>query len=244
MRSKTHLFVVLVILLSMPFYAMSQELELNYGDIVTGEITDTEYEIEYSFTGNEGDVIVIEMKAVNSLGGLTSPELILLGVNGRVYADTSRAFNFSSTTLAAQLPDDGQYTIIATRRNGRAGDSVGAFTLELLLPEALEPDSPFEGMASSEGRTQYYLVETDQTFSVLYQRISGNLFPVIEVNALDAQSGGLESVAAVSGNQLTLALLGEFLSRSPYIVTVGEAPLDFNFREVTVNFTLTLRVIE
>lgn len=233
---------VATMLLTLPVHAQTNTIV--YGDIVTGEITDTEFEIEYTFEASAGDVVVIEMTAVDPLGDLNSPELVLLGTDNRVLTDTADAFNLSSTVLATELPTDGTYTIIAGRRDGRAGDSVGEFTLELILPDALTVESTTTGFVSSEGRSQYFLAQSESLFSVFYEKTDGEMSPEISVNILDEDSGGLEAVATMQGDLLSLGTLGVFSANTTYVVAVGEALFDFNFREVTTDFTLQLQIAE
>jgi len=49
-----------------------------YGDTVVGEITNREFEIEYTFTGKADDVVVIEMHQVDVLGDLDHPVIMVL----------------------------------------------------------------------------------------------------------------------------------------------------------------------
>ena len=241
--AKTSLYFSIFLILSISVWAQDEDNVINYGDIVTGEITNEEFEVEYTFTGNEGDVVIIEMNEVDTLSDLRRPDLILLDTTGRVFLATD-GYSSGNALLAVQLPSDGDYVIIATRRDGRSGDSIGEYTLELILPSILTVDEPVNGTLSSEGRTQYYLVGTTEPFSVMYDRELGDMFPQFSVNILDSDDGGLLAVASADGDQLERALLGTFSSNFPYIVTVGRALFDINFREVTVDFNLELSIDE
>jgi hypothetical protein len=80
-------------------------------------------------------------------------------------------------------------------------------------------------------------------FGVVYQKASGALFPKVAVSILDGSNGGLKEIAVHSGGELTLGALGMFKSETVYVVSVGEAPFDFNFRTVTAEYTLSFRSI-
>ncbi|MEQ8677718.1 MAG: hypothetical protein RLP44_04090 [Aggregatilineales bacterium] len=242
MFNKKVMLIIAIMTVSLMIIPLQAQSTLTYGDIVTGELTNDEFEVEYTFESATGDVIIVEMTPVDALGDLNSPELILLGTDNRVLTDTSGGFNIGSAVLVAEIPVDGTYTIIAGRRDGRAGDSVGEFTLELIQPEEITIDIPIEGSVSSEGRSQYYLVQSSTTFAVSYEKMMGEMSPQVSVNTLSDDSGGLEEIATAQGDELTIATLGNFSASTTYIVSVGEALFDFNFREVTAGFTLQLQL--
>lgn len=63
---KLFFLIMLLSLFVMPVWAQGDKPELPegrivYGDSVTGEITSREFEVEYPFVAEAGDVVVIEM---------------------------------------------------------------------------------------------------------------------------------------------------------------------------------------
>ena len=123
------LYMILAVMLFAPMaLAFAQdEGPLGYGDSIQGEITNRNFEIEYSFEGTVGEVVVIQMTPEDTRDGLTRPSVILLDTEFEVLSTVTG--NRDAATLVYMLPADGEYFILATRHDGRAGDSVGAYTL-------------------------------------------------------------------------------------------------------------------
>lgn len=235
-RAAVLIFVLLVFGL---FSVKAQSNVISYGDVVNGEITDDNYEIEYTFQGKQSDVIIARLEPIETFGDLDNPELILLRPNGRVLIDTTKAFNYGRAFLVGELPEDGEYTLIASRRDGRAGDSKGEFSLELLLPQLITEERSVSNEVSSDAGDQYYVVRMSSPFGVVYQKTGGQFFPKVAVSILDAPKGGLQEIGVHSGDELTIGALGMFKSEIIYVVSVGEAPFDFNFRAVTAEYALS-----
>jgi thiol-disulfide isomerase/thioredoxin len=140
---------------------VSAATSISYGDTVSGEITDENYEQSFAFEGNEGDSVTIRLAAD---GSSLDTVVQLLGPDGEILAENDDS-SFSSTDSLIEnftLPADGQYTIIATRYNGAEGQSVGDFVLELIT-----------GTAEEEGETA---AEETETISLSYgETVSGEL---------------------------------------------------------------------
>ena len=101
-----------------------------YGDSVNGTISGANYEIRYTFEGNRGDAITIDMEAK---GGSLDPYLILLDTQGQELAtnDDRTAITRDSQITVSSLPATGTYMIVATRFNGETGSTSGSFELQL-----------------------------------------------------------------------------------------------------------------
>lgn len=213
---------------------------VEYGQVMTGEITNQAYEVPYNFSGNQGDVIVILMKPVDPLGDLSSPEIILLDKNSNLIADTSGSFSISAALLAIELPSSDSYTVLASRADGRAGDSVGEFILEIIKLEELIADEVFKDTISSEGRENFYLVRNEgASFTLSYEKVAGEFAPQISVNRID-ENHGLTQVVGLFGEDLTKGSVNIPLDSGIYIINVAEALFDFNFEEVTADYNLLL----
>jgi len=213
---------------------------IEYGQTVTGEITNQSFEIEYSFVGSEGDVIVIEMKDPAGFSGtLDSPSIILLNSDYEVLGSVDGLSGFT-VTLVAQLPTDGEYVILATRRDGRSGDSIGAYTLDLIKPQVLIPNEPVEGSASTDNRA-YYVVEVADEFAITYERLRGDFYPEVGVTVID--NFELNLVASLSGEMLSSGSIDviPIIKTSQSFVIVIQVPLfQFNFAVKTVDFIISL----
>src|SRR5687767_13449953 len=131
------LIVLILVAMLVPMTAGAQEGRISYGETVSGEITDAAYEIPYTFKGNEGEFIHVHMEAVDPING---PEI------GIVLTDASNATValvegfFKQNDLFFPLPATGEYTILATRRESRAGTTVGEYNLTLNLLPVVDKD--------------------------------------------------------------------------------------------------------
>jgi len=228
----------LLIVVGLVWLPASAQETLTYGDTVEGEITDAAFRFEYQFEGSADDIIVIHMKDGVDFGDLDSPELLLLDAGGNLIADTTEAFTYGETTLITQLSAAGAYTIVATRTDGQAGDSVGPFVLTLFQPEVIDTGAKLRSEFSSEDDPKYYSISIDAAFNLNYSKLRGDLSPQISLHALDPDAPGItEELATVSG-QLNHIVLGTFEDQAPYIVIVEQALFDFHFTEVTAEFNL------
>jgi hypothetical protein len=239
---RSWMIVLLLLLLVVPA-VYAQEL-LEPGQVVVGELTADVYELTYAFAGKEGDVVVIEADPVDALGDLNDTILILSDPSGAVLVDTTEAFSFGSSLIAAQLPASGTYTVKVTREDGAAGESVGEFELAVTLPQPITPDAPASSSTSSESRKQYFAVMSDTDFSLSYAKSGGDFFPDVLVSTIDEEDGNLNDVAQLSGTTFSVGMMGYFPANTLYIVTVRERLFDFNFDEVTADYTLSVSLAE
>lgn len=113
---------------------------LNYGDVVTGEITNDVFEQRYEFEGTEGDVVNITTEADLEAGSLDST-LTLLDPNGDILAENDD-IDFTTTNSAltdVNLTATGVYTIVVSRFLGADGFTEGPYTLTLTATETATP---------------------------------------------------------------------------------------------------------
>jgi len=233
-------FVLLFSLLMMlaPLVTAQEVVTLVPGEIVTGEITNAAFEVEYQFLGNPGEIIVLEMQAAEGTRDLRSPEILLLDADGEIVADTTENIGINEAVLVFEVPVEAFYTVIATREDGRGGDSIGPFTLELIMPEVIAADSEITGSMTNETRSQYYVVQSEDDFTITYNKLAGDFFPQVVVARLGEYPGSTDEVATASGDSLTIATIGVFTGGEPYFITIERALFDFSFTEVTADFAL------
>jgi len=136
--------------------------ELAFGDVVEGEITDDNYQDRWAFQGVEGDLVSIRM--VRDDGDLDSL-LILLGPdNIEMFYDDDSGGNLDAHIRGFMVPEDGEYTIVATRLGERAGTSRGRYTLTLAKEEpedttpngSLQYGSSVSGEITNENYSDYW----------------------------------------------------------------------------------------
>lgn len=170
---------------------------LTYGDTVAGTIDNETSEQRYAFTGNEGDLVRIQMSSAN---GSLDTVVELLNQDERVLEsndDIVQGINRNSS-IQTILPDDGQYIIRATRFEPSDGSepTTGDYSLSLtyidpetagVSPVAV-PIAPGETIVNTISDDQYLLFYT-------FNGQSGDLV-TIEVNT---QSGDLDAVLYLYG---------------------------------------------
>ncbi len=230
------------VLLLVPVAMVNAQEPLEVGVPVAGEITNSEFEVEYTFTGNGGDVILISMPTLdedgysNDLDG----ELILLDSENNIVASTAQNYDFY-VVLATQLPADGEYLVIATRSDGRAGDTEGTFEVKLIVPEAMAMGDSATGSAGSETGSEYFVINSEEDFIFLYSKTEGDFYPEIEVKVLNDNNSGLDDFAIASG-ELDRVALGDF-EAGIYIVELTEG-FNYYFDPVTAEFELAVTSTE
>lgn len=237
-------FVAVFLLFPISVYAQDDEDgTLKYGDVVSGEITNRDFEVEYSFIGGEGDIIVAELIPEDRSDGLDRPSIILL--DGDFAVLESIDGSFGAAVLFYELPESGEYFILATRRDGRSGESVGEYALRLNQVEELEPGVTVEGVASTE-QPIYFAVRAVSDFDILYTRGTGDFRPEININSIQDSFFGntnLNSVASMEGDQLQRGAIGPAVPEDTlFIVTISSPSFYFSFRTEEVGFTLELSV--
>jgi hypothetical protein len=232
--------ILLTLMIAIPTFA--QEPTLEYGEPTTGEISNREFEIEYSFIGATGDVVIISLVPEDTTRGLTTPALLLLDADFNVL--TSVDASFSPAILVFDISEDATYIVLATRRGGRSGDSEGKFTLTVSKAQLLTPGEIVEVSATSESPT-YFAVRSSEAFDVNYTRQRGDFYPEISVNIIKETLFGdsnLTSIASVTGDRLERASIGidPTGAEELFIVEIGEPLFQINFREKRVVFSLEL----
>ena len=100
---------------------------LDYGDSVTGRITDVVFQELYVFYGDEGDTVSITMAAANDSG--LDPLLVLLDDERFSVAENDDTETSQNSEILTTLPTSGYYAIVATRFELSAGVTTGEYEL-------------------------------------------------------------------------------------------------------------------
>ncbi|GAB4331933.1 MAG: hypothetical protein Kow00117_16700 [Phototrophicales bacterium] len=222
--------------------ALLQAIPLRYGDVVQGTITDEQPAMVYRFTGAVNDLIVIEMRSVDrSLDNkLHTPVLILRDSSGNVLADTTLQYTLDDAVLIAQLPYTGVYDVIATRDELLDYKAVGDYTLSLNRIPRMLPDEPLMIDLLYTDIVYYAIWMTDDSFVLDYQHLIGDFHPVVTVNQLIPERGGLRAVGMIYGRSMTQAAMTISGDERFYILTLAQSPLDYVFDEASGSVILTL----
>jgi hypothetical protein len=102
-----------------------------------GEITNRRSSEEYEFDGNAGDLVTITMVDTSRDDAL-DPQVILLDPDGNEIARNDDAIDTSigslnSQIFAYQLPENGTYTVVATRYLEDDGESEGEYEISVIV---------------------------------------------------------------------------------------------------------------
>src|SRR5688572_6722362 len=113
---------ILILSLSMTLLAQAQDATpIGYGETVSGEITADAFEIPYIFSGEQGDIVLVEMRRANTDSGLYNAAVVVLDPSGSLIADSADyiAYEGAEAVVTVELPESGDYTVLATRDSGR-----------------------------------------------------------------------------------------------------------------------------
>jgi predicted small secreted protein len=118
--------------------AVTRDVNLQYGDIVSGVINDDNFQFEYIFEAQSEDAVNIYMGAIS---GDLDTYLILLDDEGNQLArndDQEPGASFNAG-IEHTVSRSGTFTILATRFQQETGTSSGEFELSLNSGQALPP---------------------------------------------------------------------------------------------------------
>jgi hypothetical protein len=238
----------LIIVLALLVFAVAASAQeaLTPNTPVEGEIAEDALEVLYTFSGTKGTPYIIEMRSPDPLSGLSEPALALVGPDGSIVANTDSMFQtlggYGAAYIGVVLPADGDYTVTATRTS--TGTSVGPYSITLIEPTVLEPDTTFTGELSSEGSFDFYVYNPKERFYINFWRTDGDFVPELSVNAISEEDGSLMGLGYAYGENSNYHALGFFDPDQTYFVLVGqpEAVLGggFYFEEETAEYELEI----
>jgi hypothetical protein len=202
--------LALTLLSMMALPAWAQDTALEFGAPVTGEISDREFEFEYSFTGSEGQIISLEMSPGEN--SELDPEVYLYSTDNELLA-ANDDFSYPTARIYYMLPADGEYLIVATRNEGRSGTTTGEFVLDVSVIEAVAPGSTVEAVYSTDfftaTPTVYLLAPIeDQTVTLTYSQDLEEVYGSIRVQgvpdwSIDPEYGFYEDFLYISNTAIS-----------------------------------------
>jgi hypothetical protein len=220
---------LLLVLLAVPVLAQDSQA-IEFGTTVEGLLSTGETEVRYSFMGEQGQIVVITMEAIDEFDGY----LRLLDASGSVIAEDDDSAGSLNPRIGPQrLPANGSFTIVATSFGGSA---VGAFRLTLETSELrrIEYGQAFTGELTDE--------ETEITF--WFAAKAGDVVNISLVSedfdaylTLSASSPNMQLVSNDDSGGQRNARIGPFplTETGDYVITATS----FSRSEVG-EFTLTL----
>ncbi|MEZ4669467.1 MAG: hypothetical protein R3E39_16290 [Anaerolineae bacterium] len=246
---KTLLFTlmaaVLLSLLGMSMVAAQDKTPITFGEYVEGSITNKDYEFKYTFEGEKGQIVAVEMLPTPGTYDL-DPYIILRDSDGDVLAENDD-FGYPLSLVVAELPANETYTILATRSSGSTGTSEGSYWLKASLVEPVTSGAKIEAtiVSDSEKATpNYYIMrpESSGPLTVGFSQDISDLFASVKVSTWNTSYGGedtiaeLDNTAKVTNASFTVDLDGGTF----YVLRVDRAFGSYSFvvDEATVKVTL------
>jgi hypothetical protein len=186
---KLGFLMLVVVLLAMPLAVAAQSRTptptpaavvaeggtIEYGETLDGELTRDAPAVNYTFTGSEGDSVIITL-----ISDDFDTYLALLDEDGfELTFDDDSAGSLDSRIGPFSLPDDGEYTIVAQSYAYRVGSgaATGNFTLslEIFETDVIEYGETVQGTLTSAAPLAYYSFRGASGDSVII-RLSSNDF--------------------------------------------------------------------
>ena len=191
--------------------------ELVYGSVVTGAVTTAVSETVYSFYGQAGNVVTIEMLGLS--GNLDSYLVVYDAYpsqNPLTYDDDS-AGNANAMIASYSLPYTGYYYIVATRYGRETGSSTGNYQLSLSAGGSVPP--VVGGTSGQQGGEQAFMcngVEVPESTLVTFEDVRPGFTyqvtvlgldgfdPVIALEAEDGSGMCNDDAAVAVGSQVSV----------------------------------------
>jgi hypothetical protein len=245
MTRSARLALLLVIVVAL-FGVMTAQANdsIAYGDVVEGTLSGSD-EVVYTFDGQKGDVVVVQVVSAPQ-NGTYNPEVKILDARDREVVNSAALIIFGriGAMIGGELAADGEYRVVVS---GSEGD----FIMALTKPEVLEPGDEISDQTTSTPERStilhknMYLVDSADDFTLTYKVTDGGFTPTLAVHAFEA-GGNLFPIVYVGGSDFISGAVTVAGSRDFRIVTVGS--LNFGSRgsgdEQRARFTLTLELAD
>ncbi|HSS97306.1 MAG TPA: hypothetical protein VLK33_09760 [Terriglobales bacterium] len=249
MRKALLFMLVLVIAVSVAGVTVAQDATpLTMGESVTGEISADSYEIPYTFDGKAGEVALIQMWQAPDASDYVDTYIILQGPDGKVFAENSNdPALYSNSVVAAILPDDGTYTVIAARDGGRTGDSVGPYVLVANIVEPLKAGSKIDATIygydnKARNTPEQFVVQGSGATKISFSQEITDLFPDLKLYPwLDVDSYPVSLFTLSDTSKTTSAVVSVDLEEGTlYILTVKDSFSSSVYDDSEKKITLTV----
>jgi len=222
---------------------------IELGQWVEGALTDESFENLFTFTASAGDLIMVEMTQKPGTFDL-DPFIILLDSQNRTVAENDD-FEYPFALVLADITANGDYTIVATRTDGRTGDSQGEYVLRATRVEPLTAGAKVEVKLNDDSvddvndLSQHFVLAPAENGPVQigFRQEIGELFgsvALLEYDPTSVYSGstimGIDNSARISSASFTLELEGGKF----YVLSVGKSFYSFSFDNPEATVTVTI----
>lgn len=232
---------VVALLLAVALGAMitSAQENLPLGEPIIGELSATTTQVEYTYTATEGEILVIELLAVD-FSVFSDLKLIINDPSG-VEIINDETFGVSSNYI--QFAESGDYTIIAARGEYASEDAAGEYFLRAVNPTELVTGEPVTQDLKKNGSFYYVYTGADDA-NLTFVR-DGDIPLNVTVNTLSEFSpGSLSILATLGGSFVTRGSLGVIPGGETYIIVVEEELFFFGSDSDMSTFVLGLETAE
>jgi hypothetical protein len=224
--------------------AAQDKTPIEFGQWVEGTLTADEYELKYSFSGTAGQIVLLEMIPKPGTYDL-DPMVVLRNSDGDILGQNDD-FSYPLSVVVAELPSDGDYTVLATRSGGKGGSSEGAYWLRATNAEPLAAGAKMEVTLTSDSEKEtpnVYVLhpDADGPIKVGFSQEIGDLYASVDIaswvdDSYPTSIMSLSDTSKVSAATFSVELeAGEF-----YIMTVKRAFGSFVFDTTEATVTITI----
>jgi hypothetical protein len=207
---------------------------LVYGQAVTGTINNDVYQMRYKFQAKKGATLVVTMDAapgstLDPLVGVVDAKNSLLGVND----DAAKGLKNASLTVT--IPEDGIYSVVATRAQEALGKTSGDFILKVDAQQNTTPDIVpihYGGTVSATIDPEHYLYyysfqgKQGDVITIQMSRVPGNTLDSV-LYLYDYTSGQPALIASnndIAPDNQDAAIIKFKLPRTgPYLIAASRA---------------------
>ncbi len=168
-------------------------LPISYGESKTGDISNQHVSRYYSFIAEAGDQVTIDLE--RSEGGNLDAYIVLADIDFQSLIEDDDSGDGQNARIADyRIPEAGRYHIIATRYDGGAGATSGAYRLSLDILENPFADLPPDTVTLSYGATANgkisgenpddlyaFYGRSGEIVSISMTRVDGNLDAFLEL---------------------------------------------------------------
>lgn len=241
--------VVLVALVGATFQAAPARAQetIKYGDVVTGELNDQQTEVQYTFTGQPNDLIVVQaVQLLDNDGKNVDLKVTLSDSEGQVLVDKDESYRKILIGVYAQsffeiLPAAGDYVITVTRTDETKS---GTFELQLFQPETLEFGQEMSLATKVRGFSRFlavYQVPADKPLSLTFTEVDGS--EGMSISVKEYANDFIRDAASVSGVKASAVTVSLRPGDSPfYLVTIGSP--SYVFSETTLKYSVMANAAE
>ncbi len=178
------LMFVLVIGIQGMAAAQDKATPIEMGKWVNGEITSDTYAINYSFSAKEGQLLTIVMMADPDNTGLDTALELRDDAGDLLEQNDDVLDNYAM--ILYKVPSDSNYTIVATRYQGKDGDSTGKYLIELNQATMLKQGQKMTVKIASDfdkRYPQFYVIQPESNGTVKFEFNvgDGELYPQLGV---------------------------------------------------------------